>query len=220
MIDVSTFVGALTTLVAAFAGSWFAYKFSDRDRKRQLEDAQVAAANRAIFTLMRQFNTLTVFKERIIAPKRADALRLLNMRATAPMVYEDVHVDLDALTFLLETEHREVLGELMVEDERFHATIQAINMRSKLFIEVVQPILVAAGVREGDEATPAAVETMLGYVTYRELQRATDQAISFVDSTLGSSQAMALQLRGVFRKLYPKRTFIRFTAKGTSPGVA
>ena len=202
-------ISGLTTLVAAFAGSWFAYILSNRDRARNEKDARVAAANRALFTLLRQFNTLYVLKAQIIDPKRSDALRLVSMRALSPLPH-DVHVDLDSLNFVLETEHRQILGELMVADDRFHATIQAINERSILHREVVQPIIKAAGVREGDEATPADVESLLGHAVYSELQRATDQAISLVDLTLASTQAIAGQLRDVFLKVYPKRTFIRF----------
>jgi hypothetical protein len=65
-------VSGLTTLVAAFAGAWFAYILSNRDRVRDQENAQVAAGNRAIFMLMRQFNTLHNLKTLIIDPKRSD----------------------------------------------------------------------------------------------------------------------------------------------------
>jgi hypothetical protein len=142
----------------------------------------------------------------------SDELRLVNMRALSPLPH-DVHVDLDALTFLLETDHREILGELMVADECFHSTIQAVNERSSVHRETVQPILIAAGVREKAETTPAEVESILGHAVYMEILRATDQAISLVDRTLVSTQATASRLRDVLLKVYPKRTFIRFEPK-------
>lgn len=213
---VTSVVSALTTLLAAFAGAWFAFELANRDRVRDLTNARVAAGNRAIFILMRHFNTLHNLKTQVIDPKRADPLRLLNMRAL-PQLDDSVHVDLDALTFLLETEHREILGELMVEDERFRSAIQTLNERSKLHRETIQPILREAGVREQTDTTPAAVESMLGHLVYVQLQRATDQAITHVDLTLISTRAMAEQLRAVFLKVYPKRTFIRFAPKDELP---
>jgi hypothetical protein len=124
----------------------------------------------------------------------------VNMRALSPLPH-DVHVDLDALTFLLEMDHRQILGELMAADECFHAAIQAVNERSIFHRETVQPILRAAGAPEGTETTPAEVESILGHTVYMELLRATDQAISLVDRTLVSTQAIAGQLRDVLLKV-------------------
>ena len=48
----------LTTLVAAFSGAWFAFLLNDRAKARETTRQQVAALNRAQFTLIRQGSCL------------------------------------------------------------------------------------------------------------------------------------------------------------------
>jgi hypothetical protein len=206
-------ISGVTTLVAAFAGAWFAYALSKHERTRDLIDARVAAANRAIFALLRQFNSLHIIRLQEINPRRGDPLRCLNIPALSAVPSSSVHVDLDALTFLLETDDRQVLGELMSADNNFHSAVQAITERSACHRNAVQPVLAAAEVHRGQETNLAEVQAILGHALHQEISEATDLMIQIVDQTLVSTQAIAGQFREAMLRQYPKRTFIRFLPK-------
>ena len=128
----------LVTLVAAFVGAWFAFLLQDRAKARQTIRDQVAAINRAQFALMRQFNTMKNIQAQVVEPVRQHPAKHVAMRAVLT-VHDDVpQPDLDALSFLLETDDRELLLELMIENQRFKTAVQAINDRSRLHLDVVR----------------------------------------------------------------------------------
>ena len=64
--------------------------------------------------------------------------------------------------FLLETEDRELLMELLVEQERFETALQVFNERSRLHLEVLQPKMKARGMLEGTTYTSDTIRNVLG----------------------------------------------------------
>ncbi len=208
----TTLFGGLIALVAAFAGAWFAYRLERKQRRRELDDSRVAAGNRAVMTLMNQVNKLHNIRTQFIDPKRQDEFRCLTIQASSPLNYGHVRVDLDALAFLVETTHPEILGEVMTADEAFHATIEAFNVRSACHRERVQQLVAAAGVRKNDIVTDASVEELLGHRLYQEITYQTEQAISFVDRTLALTPVTARELRKVLLSELPGRRILAFDA--------
>jgi hypothetical protein len=55
-------INPLTTLTAAFAGAWCAFKLEARYKQEEEKKVQIAAGNRAISVLMQQANTLKLFQ--------------------------------------------------------------------------------------------------------------------------------------------------------------
>jgi len=200
---------ALVTLVAAFAGSWYAFRLSDNSRARQTVDEQVAAINRAQFILIRQWNLLRNFQAQTVDPYRNDPARLINMRPRLPVGGTPARIDVDSLSFLLETTDRELVFRLLIEQERFETAIQAINERSRLHIEEVQPRLVAGSILERSEYSEGQVEAAVGSHLLLLLRRATDAVIEQVELTLVSTQAMATEFHLAMKSRFPDRSIIR-----------
>jgi hypothetical protein len=90
-------------------------------------------------------------------------------------------LDLDSLSFLLETDVSELLFHLMIEQERFETATRAINQRSRLHLEVVQPRLAGAGIVGGVDYSPRQISRALGHALAMRMKRATDDAIEAVD---------------------------------------
>lgn len=68
-------VAAAASFGAALGGAWLAFALSKLEKKRDLRKSKVAAGNRALFALMRQFNTLHNIKTQFIDPRPDDPLR-------------------------------------------------------------------------------------------------------------------------------------------------
>jgi len=211
-------LSALATLVAAFSGARYAFHLQGKAQARRTVEDRVAAGNRAIFVLIRQFNTLKTFQIQIIDPVRDDPRAFLNMRASFPFSYESLTVDLDSLSFLLETNHRQVLGELFIEEERFRSAIQAINERSRIHLNICQPLLERVGVVEGGEYTAEQIRAALGHRLVLQLKRTTDAVVQHVDRTVESSLTMGEKLYTVQESLFPKHSIIRFEPNMTGRG--
>ncbi|NWG86622.1 MAG: hypothetical protein HXY26_03770 [Hydrogenophilaceae bacterium] len=72
---------ALTTLVASFAGAWAAFTFESHRRKREKEERNVGAGNRAIYTVYSQWNVLEQYRKEVLEPFRTRDDAWLNMAA-------------------------------------------------------------------------------------------------------------------------------------------
>ena len=207
---------AVVPLGAAFLGAWFAFKINDNARARQTVRDQVAAVNKALFVLIRQVNSLIGIQTQIINPARQHPSRFIAMRALLPVSSGLPTLDVDSLSFLLETDDRELLWKMQVEQERFEATLQAINERSRFHLEVLQPRMEAAGIVEGTEYTEDQIRNALGNNLVLLMQRATDDAIQRVDKTVESNSVLTDKVYVAMKRRFPKHTIIRLAPKEPS----
>jgi hypothetical protein len=205
-------INALATLAAAFLGAFFAFIFQERKEGRKIRTSNIAAGNRAMFLLSQQFNELSVIQKQIIEPARKHPVRFVVMRPSPPLNYESLRFEVNTLSFLLETKHRQVLMDLLIEEGRFHAAVQALNERSKVHLSDAQPVLDKAGIEEGGDYSISQLKEALGNRLFVQLSRATDEMIDYVDSSIKSLLQMGDKLYEVLRELYPGKTFIRFRA--------
>ena len=63
-------ITVLSTLVAAFAGAWAAFRFESHRRQREETSRRVAAVNRALYTIYNMWNVLFQFDEECLKPYR------------------------------------------------------------------------------------------------------------------------------------------------------
>lgn len=200
----------VVTLAAAFFGAWYAFRLNDNARKRLTLQDHVSAVNRALFVLGSHLNTLVSIQNQIIEPFRNDAAKFMSMRPAQPIGEDSPRVDLGSLEFLLETEYREMLMELQIEQESFDVTLQALNERSRLHLEVLQPRLASLGIAEYAEYREDELLEAIGRPLVLHMQRATDNAISSVDATLDSHTDLAERFHAAMKVLFPERKFIEF----------
>jgi len=207
-----TIINSLVTLVAAFFGAFFAFKFQERNEERKIKAKNIAAGNRAMFLLLRQFNKLSVIQKQIINPVREHPAKFVVMLPASSLNYENLRVEVNNLSFLLETNHRQVLMDLLIEEGRFHAAVQAVNERSQVHLHEAQPAFEKAGIVEGGYYSQPQLEAALGNRLFVKLNRATEEMIDHVDNTINSLLQMGEKLYEALRELYPGETFIKFKA--------
>ncbi len=144
---VALVVNGAVALAAAFAGSWSAFKLADREKARERLQDQVAAVNKAQFVLIQQVNLLKQIQSNTVNPVREHAMRFVAMRPLLPQGKSVPRLDFQTLSFLLEADDRELLFKLLLEQERFDTAVQALNERSRLHREAMQPRLIAGGIK-------------------------------------------------------------------------
>jgi hypothetical protein len=198
----------LITMVAAFGGAWYAFRLSDKAKARETEQAQVAAINRAQFTLIQQINTLRFIDAQIVEPVRSHSGRFIAMRPGLPVTATS-RLDIDSLLFLLETEDRELLFRLLVEQQRFDEALKALNERSHLHINILQPKLVAAGIQENREYSSEELIRALGPEFATRLERLTDDTILHIEKNIESGLALVGEFHAKMKARFPKRSIIR-----------
>lgn len=209
-VFLTSIIPSLATLVAAFFGAKYAFQFQrDKDREDN-KKRNVINGNSSLFTLMRMTNNLVVFQRQIIAPIRNSPTYFLDMRPTNVIEKDDIKLNIDNLNFLLETDDRNLLGEIVVEEERYKNAIDAVNLRSNLHIHEVQLKLESAGFVQGESISLAQIENILGQRLYVSITLATDEVISHVDAAVVSIKLVADKLTASLKKQFPDEIIISF----------
>jgi hypothetical protein len=209
-VFLTSYVPALATLLAAFYGAKYAFQLH---KDKEIEDTKkrnVVNGNTAIFNMMRMTSTLRNVQRQIVDPVRDHPARFLQMQPTLHSSNDYMKLNIETLYFLLETDDRNLLGELATEEARYQIALDAINERSRLHREEVQPLLERAGFVEGGDASLAQFEKALGNRLYITMQQATEQAIEHVDNTVLSLNQVADKLRTSLKKEFPNENIIGF----------
>jgi hypothetical protein len=84
-ITVRGLLTGLTPLVASFAGAWSAFMLARYQRKRDKIESDVAAGNRALFTLTVMYNELRQYQKEVVEPYRGKHDAWLNLHMTKPL---------------------------------------------------------------------------------------------------------------------------------------
>lgn len=210
-VFLTSYIPALATLLAAFYGAKYAFQFQKDKEAEDGKKRNFVSANAAIFTLSRMANNLFIYRRDVIEPVRNKPLRFIELSPTPTIEKELIKLNTEALYFLLETEHRNLLGEVIIEEERYRSAVDAINMRSSFHLQEVQPFLQKMNVIQGGSYTIQQFETILGPRLFHTMQQSTDQVINHVDGTLLSLQQVGDKLNAAIKKLYPSEKVISFT---------
>jgi len=202
------YVPAIVTLLAAYYGAKFAFDFQRNKEQQEQKNKNIVSGNLAIFKLITMINSLLSYQRQIIEPVRGKDTAFLEMSPTLPQEKDNISINLDSLSFLLGTDDQNLVGELSVEAARYDAAIAAINERSKVHRNEIQPTLDAAGVVNGGNYLHADIQSVLGERLFHTIHQATDQVIYHVDSTILSLRAISDKLTKALKKIYPDERII------------
>ncbi len=206
-------ISAGTTLLAAFCGAWFAFLFAKWQSKADEKNYQAAAANRALFVLTRQFNALENIRRQRLVLLEDKLDRHLSLMPSPELNYSQWRVDFSSLQFLLATSNTELLLDLMLQDEKFHAAVQSINERSKLHLQSVQPLLVRAGFETNANYPLDQFEEALGPHVTARIRSATDEVYLHVSKSCESSPQIVATAAKSFEEIFPKHKFLYFDSR-------
>jgi hypothetical protein len=209
-VFLTSYIPALATLLAAFYGAKYAFQFQINKEEEDIKRRNIVSANITLFNLSRMANKLVVYQRDIINPERNSPLRFLAIRPTSSLEKEHVKLNVDGLYFLLETDAMNLLGEVMVEEERYRTSMDAINLRSEYHINKIQPLLEKAGFISGNSYSLDQIKNILGPAAYDTLQETTEQMIEHVDRTLISLKSIADKLKVSIKTQHPDSIVISF----------
>jgi len=212
-VFLTSYVPALATLVAAFYGAKYAFQFQKDKEEEDNKRRNVVNGNSAIFNLMRMANRLINFQKDFIEPVRKIPTRFINMPPALNLAKDDIKLNIETLYFLLETDDRNLLGELGAEETRYRSAIDAINKRSLLHTQEVQPLLERAGIVKDGNYLFEQIEQALGKRLYTTMQQETEQIINHVDSTIVSLKQAVDKLTASLKRQYPNEIIMKFGMK-------
>ena len=200
----AAYIPSLAVLAASFYGAKFAYQFQSDKEKEDKKNRNIVSGNNSIFALIRMANKLVLLQKQLINPTRNNPGRMLAMPALGIQEKDDIKLNLESLYFLLETDDRNLLGEIMVEEDRYRAAMDAINMRSRLHLQDIQPQLERAGFVNGGQYSNAEIQAMLGERLFCAITQATEAVIKHIDDAIVCHKVVADNLTNCLIKQYPQ----------------
>lgn len=202
-------------MASAFGGVWFAFDLQNKNEEKKIHKKQIESVNRAIFLLSQYFNVLVIVKEQQIDPFRDNPL---SMGAFTTIDYSDYRFDIDNLCFLLQTEDRNILSELLLIEQKFHRVLFLINQRSEFHYTEVQPKF-ENGTQDFSIPQMVNLRSLLGERVYHTLKQSTDDVIESIDEAI----PLIVETGGKFRKAaiqeFPDGNIIGFVNDRSFPTV-
>jgi hypothetical protein len=194
---------AIPTLLAAFGGAWFAFKFEDDRRRKDQKKKNISACNKNIYILSKQYDVLLELQIKIIEPVRNSLESWREMEPVPYMDYKDLKLNIEDILFFQDTSHKDILYRLLEAEKKFHGTIDTFNKRSQFFLEEVQPRLL--------DKTAIACSNKDDYKQLKDkIVDLTDKTILFVDGAVEFIEEIQYDLIKAIKDIYPEANPISF----------
>jgi len=164
--------------------------------------------NSALFTLLRKYNALEIFKRELDLLKD-DSSRAFKLKPLKTNDYNDLKFDIESLNFLIETKEPQILSDLFVEHERFEQVLSTLKVRSEYQVNVIQPLLEKSGIANKKVSFEEACK-VIGEHKIEGLIQGTDEVYFHVDESHESVGKLIDKLHQYAKQLFPKAEFIVF----------
>jgi hypothetical protein len=200
------FLPAVATLVAAYAGSWYAFSLNQEAVKTEQRSKQIGNGVRAMFVLWRQINAIAQVQEDVIDKFRDYAPAPLAMPPIEHHFDDSVRLDIDGLMFFLDHGKSELLGNLCIAETRYVQAVDRIRKRSLLHANEVQPKI--EGKKPSDRnLSPDELRDIIGIRLFHQLIEQTKEAIATTDDAVASLEAVAVDLHTALLSAFPDAHF-------------
>ncbi|WP_277589298.1 hypothetical protein [Pseudomonas chlororaphis] len=214
-LAVSSFTSGSSALIGVLIAAYLAYRYNTRIENKKLEDSEVRALRKAVFCIAIKLNKIAGIYNSFLKENELNEHRWACTPAAGPIALNIVEIDFNELGFLHE-EHGKALLELSVAEESYIAAVNAINERSRLVSEKLEPAQKTA--QERFKATLAEGDkNQLGYRRLKEfvdadiyqiMSKATDSCYLVFHSTLKNYADIQPRILEIAKKRFPNIKFM------------
>jgi hypothetical protein len=197
--------------VGTFVGATLAFLSQIALQRRQERKAELISAHRILFCLLQQTNTLMLFQKDWIAPHNKSPVSFIEIPAATEFDLAKNLFDFSSFNFLLKSQAgRQVMYDLYLAQESYVETLRAINERSRMHREMLQPKLAEAGFESGKPITLAELTRGLGSLVHGTMTNATTQMVEMLPHTFRKLVDAKAALRAFAVKYFGTNEFTEF----------
>jgi hypothetical protein len=215
LISKNDFGVAFLALLGTFFGALFAFRLDEDKEKKKEYQRRKSAMNRALLVLGAQHNELRIIKKELEKFPHLKACAF-NMNAAQPVETLRLEQKIDDLDFLLESEAPNMLFKLHLEQLRFDQALEAVRMRNKHCVDVLQPAMEKHDLR-GKMVSDAQVREALGNMIYETAVNTTATMAYHVGASDLSIPELAAEFRALAKKVQPGEKFLVFDLVDPKP---
>jgi hypothetical protein len=208
VVAIKDALGWFAPLVATFTGALFAFRLQEYKERTKLDDERAKSLDEALFILGARYNELLNIKK-FLEPYRdlPEEVRALSVPATVGTDLSEMRFSYRDLAFLSQAVSAQLLLDLVVEESRFDAAMEALKIRADQHVRSLQPLMAEKRIGEG-LWTAKHLEEALGEFLYRSAITNTGQVFDHVYRSVDSGLEMARNLHRVAKSLYGSRAFM------------
>jgi hypothetical protein len=186
----------LLTLVGTLVGATLAFISQLALRRKEEKKGELLAAHRILFCLLQQTNTIVLFQNDYVTPHAQSPVKFIEVPATSQFDLSKNLFDFSSFGFLLKSqEGRQIMYDLYLAQESYVETLRAINERSRLHRELLQPKMAELGLGNGKPVDLAELPSQLGPLVHGTLLNSTDQMLSILRATFKKLLAAKIKFR-------------------------
>ena len=208
-LDAKTLAASLATLVAAFAGAFFAYKFNADREKQRKNEIDLASSNRAIFTLLRIYNYMAGFNKQFLKPYASNPAAYIEIQPSLGNSYPNLKLDYDSISFLISAKKSEILTELTELEELFTIFTETLKARNHIHLNIVQPAMESAGIVNGSSGSLDDIDRIIGNRTSTIMKSVTSELIDITQRGEEQSENLIQKLHEIMIEIFPGKNVFR-----------
>lgn len=197
----------LSISFASFFGAFSAFALNTRKEQEKEELSRVRALNSALFTSARQINTIAQLK-RDIKPYLSKADAPFSFPPKTIEKDEFLRIDFSRLEFLIELGGAQLLQKLALEEDRYNAAIEAVNVRTKFHFNDLQPALAKSSLVPNTTVSGEDIKKQLGDRIFYTSQNLFRHLTDHVLKTYDSYKPVHEELFEKSKSSFPGKTFI------------
>lgn len=204
-------MNGVATLIGAFLGAMLAFLFQLHLNRKQDRKAALMSTHRMLFCLLQQMNTIMLVQRDFIFPRLNDPGRFISIPAIHEFDIEKNSFDFSTFSFMLESnESRMIMYDLYLAQESYIEALRAVNERSRLHRNEVQPRLASAGIGNGSNVTNEDVKLALGPLVFPTIVTTTDQVIEVLKSAFAKLTKSKKEFRAYAVQRFNTKDFTDF----------
>jgi len=201
--QVSDLFTSVATLLSTFLGAKLAFNYQTNKEAAEEKQSRITAGNLTMFKIGTMLSQLLSYRIQIIDPHRNDPMRFLSMPPTVDRLGSISSIDFDSMSFLFESEERNLLGELSAAQSHYFSIGESIKDRSQYHRYEVQPLLNEAGFVEGEMYSLEHIKEILGDRTFATIHKSTNEVIEHVDFCIASLDSIGSRLKKELKQVFP-----------------
>jgi hypothetical protein len=193
----------MSALAGAFFGALAAWYFQQRTEWQKSRDEQHGAIVRAQLALISYLNTLRNIQTQHLAPFRSDPDRekKMVMFFQAP---SHLSIDFNALSFLLMTDHPNLVQDLYLAERSYQTAISSLELRNK----AVEKMHAQSQLQTMEESGRCIIK--VDPRATKLVRDTTDSLFGSVDDAAGKCDSGIKGLKKIGKELFPKKRFLSY----------
>lgn len=208
IVSIKDALGWFAPLIATFTGALFAFRLQEYRERTKVNEERIKSLDEALFILGARYNELFNIRTFLESYRELpEEIRALALPATVGSDLSGLRFSFKDLAFLSQMSSPEVLLDLVVEESRFDAAIEALKIRAEQHAHVLQPAMAENKIGEG-LWTAEKLEAVLGEFIYHSAITNTNEVFGHVYRSVDSCFQVARSLHKIAKNLYKSRTFI------------